>query len=72
MDTSKNELPTFKLMKSKLTKSLERNKKILNLITKLYPNKIVKNFIYKVKITKKKIYQDDTKKIYFNITIYES
>jgi ubiquinone/menaquinone biosynthesis C-methylase UbiE len=54
LDTSKNELPTFKLMKSKLTKSLERNKKILNLITKLYPNKIVKNFIYKVKITKKK------------------
>ena len=53
LDTKKNELPTFKLMKKKLIKSLKRDKKILKLITKLYPNRIKKNFIYKVQIIKK-------------------
>ena len=53
LDTEKNELPTFKLMKKKLIKSLKRDKKILKLITKLYPNRIKKNFIYKVHIIKK-------------------
>ena len=41
-------------MKKKLTKSLKKDKKILNVIMKLYPKKILKKFIYKVKITKKK------------------
>ena len=54
LDTSKNELPTFKLMKTKLTKSLKRDKKILKLIARLYQYKKSK-FIYKVNI-KKKIY----------------
>lgn len=53
LDTKKNELPTFKLMKKKLIKSLKRDKKILKLVTKLYPNRIKKNFIYKVQIIKK-------------------
>ena len=53
LDTDKNELPTFKLMKTRLTKSLKRDKKILKLITKLYPCKKSK-FIYKVNISKKK------------------
>ena len=53
LETSKNEIPTFKLMKTKLTKSLKRDKKILKLITKLYPYKKSK-FIYKVNINKKK------------------
>ena len=53
LDTNKNELPTFKLMKIKLTKSLTKDKKILNLIAKLYPYKKSK-FIYKVNINKKK------------------
>ena len=53
LDTDKNELPTFKLMKTRLTKSLKRDKKILKLITKLYPFKKSK-FIYKVNIGKKK------------------
>jgi ubiquinone/menaquinone biosynthesis C-methylase UbiE len=53
LDTNKNELPTFKLMKKRLTKSLKRDKKILKLITKLYPCKKSK-FIYKVNISKKK------------------
>ena len=52
LDTDKNELPNFKLMKIKLTKSLQRDKKILKLIKKLYSYKKSK-FIYKVKISKK-------------------
>ena len=53
LDTVKNELPTFKLMKTKLIKSLKRDQKILKLVTKLYPYK-KKKFIYKVDIIKKK------------------
>ena len=53
LDTEKNELPTFKLMKIKLKQSLKRDKKILKLITKLYPYK--KNrFNFNVKILKNK------------------
>ena len=52
LDNGENELPTFKLMKKKLTKSLKKDKKILKLITKLYPYKKSK-FIYKVNIKKK-------------------
>ena len=51
LDTDNNEIPTFKLMKTKLFKSLKRDKKIIKLITKLYPYKKSK-FIYKVKIIK--------------------
>jgi len=53
LDTVKNELPTFKLMKTKLIKSLKRDNRILKLVTKLYPYK-KKKFIYKVNIIKKK------------------
>jgi hypothetical protein len=56
LDTKKNELPTFKLMKKKLLVSLKRDKKILKLITKLYPHKKSK-FTFKVNITKKKYSQ---------------
>ncbi|MDC0518216.1 class I SAM-dependent methyltransferase [Candidatus Pelagibacter sp.] len=54
LDTYQNELPTFRLMKTKLKKSLDRDKRILKLISKLYPQKLKKKFIYKVKIIKKK------------------
>jgi len=54
LDMNKNEIPTFKLMKSKLSKSLVRDKKILNLIIKLNNQIIKRKFIYNVKITKKK------------------
>ena len=54
LDTYKNEVPVFKLMKSKLSKSLTRDKKILNLIINSNTQIIKKKFIYKVKITKKK------------------
>ena len=40
-------------MKIKLIKSLKRDKKILTIITKLYPYRIKKFFIYKVEIIKK-------------------
>ena len=53
LETHKNELPTFRLMKTRLTKSLQRDKKIFNLITTLYPYK-KSNFSYKASITKKK------------------
>ena len=54
LDSTENELPSFRLMKIKLTKSLQRDKKILKLITKCYPKYKKKKFIYKVKIDKKK------------------
>ena len=54
LDTANNEIPTFKLMKFKLNKSLMRDKKILKIITNLYPKRIKKKFIFKVKISKEK------------------
>ena len=54
LDTNKNEIPTFKLMKQKLNQSLQRDKKILKIITNLYPQRVKKNFIFNVKISKKK------------------
>ena len=54
LDTDKNEIPTFKLMKLKLNQSLQRDKKILKIITNLYPYRIKKKFIFNVKISKKK------------------
>jgi ubiquinone/menaquinone biosynthesis C-methylase UbiE len=53
LDTNKNELPSFNLMKIKLKKSLKRGQKILNIITHLYPYRKKLSFRYKVKITKK-------------------
>ena len=52
LDPHKNEIPNFDLMKKKLAISLNRDKKILNLISKTYPKIIIKNFSYKVKIDK--------------------
>ena len=43
LDTEKNEIPTFKLMKQKLNQSLQRDKKILKIITKLYPKELKRN-----------------------------
>ena len=54
LDTEKNEIPTFKLMRQKLNKSLHRDKKILKIIKNLYPHFIKKSFSFNVKITKKK------------------
>ena len=54
LDGKKNELPTFRKMKIRLNKSLKKDNKVLKLITSLYPQRKRKNFIYKVKINKKK------------------
>jgi ubiquinone/menaquinone biosynthesis C-methylase UbiE len=54
LDVKRNELPTFRKMKIRLNKSLKRDNKVLKLITKLYPQRKRKNFIYKVKISKNK------------------
>jgi len=51
-------------MKTKLFKSLKRDKKIIKLITKLYPYKKSK-FIYKVKILREK-YLEMIKKRYIS------
>jgi len=53
LDPNKNEIPTFKKMREKLQQSLSRDKKIVNLI-KNTNKSVIKKFIYKVKIKKKK------------------
>ena len=68
LDTDKNEIPTFKLMKNKLNKSLKRQKKILKIITKLYPHRIKKKFIFNVKVRKNK-YLDMIKNRYISTLI---
>tara|TARA_B100000683_G_scaffold167399_1_gene161339 strand:+ start:563 stop:1270 length:708 start_codon:yes stop_codon:yes gene_type:complete len=50
LETSKNEIPTFSLMKKKLQFSLNRDKKIIRFISKLYPKIKKKKFLFKVKI----------------------
>ena len=54
LDTEKNEIPTFKLMKLKLNETLQRDRKILKIILNLYPHRIKRKFIFDVKINKKK------------------
>ena len=54
LDPDENEIPTFKVMKVKLNQSLVRDKKILEIIKKLYPQSIKKNFFFNVRINKKK------------------
>ena len=57
LDPKKNEIPTFFLMKKKLHKSLKRDKSYFDLIKKNYPKIIIKQFIFKVKISKIKYIQ---------------
>jgi ubiquinone/menaquinone biosynthesis C-methylase UbiE len=54
LDPDQNQIPTFFLMKKKLKFSLKRDKKIINLISRLYPSRVIKKFVYNVKIPKKK------------------
>ena len=68
-----NELPTFKLMKIQLAKSLDRDKKILRLITKLYSLK-KKKFVFKVRIRKNEYLSMVQKRyisVLLNITFHE-
>ena len=52
--TSKNEIPTFAKMKKKLSKSLQRDQKILRFINGLYPGSISRTFSFEVKISREK------------------
>ena len=54
LETSKNEIPTFLLMKKRLKTSLNRDKKIITFLSKLYPNIKKNKFSFKVKISTKK------------------
>ncbi len=54
LETSKNEIPTFYLMKKRLKTSLNRDKKIITFLSKLYPNIKKKKFSFKVKISTKR------------------
>ena len=54
LETSNNEIPSFLLMKKKLKKSLDRDKKIIKYITKHYPKNKNKRFSFKVKISRDK------------------
>ena len=55
-------------MKTKLEKSLDRDKKILEFISNLYPKRLKKKFIYNVKILKKK-YLEMIEKRYISILL---
>ena len=68
LETNKNEIPTFKLMKNKLEQSLRRDKEILKIITKLYPFRAKKKFFFDVKV-KKKEYLKMIKSRYISILL---
>ena len=57
LETSKNEIPTFILMKKRLKISLDRDKKIITFLSKLYPSIKKKKFSFKVKISREKYIQ---------------
>jgi len=57
LDPNKNEIPTFSLMKKKLKNSLDKDKKLFNLILKNESQMIIKKYIYEVKILKIKYLQ---------------
>tara|TARA_B100000214_G_scaffold356460_1_gene315112 strand:- start:497 stop:1207 length:711 start_codon:yes stop_codon:yes gene_type:complete len=63
--TSKNEIPTFLLMEKKLKISLGRDKKIIQLLLKIYPRSKKKRFSFKVKISRRK-YVEMIKKRYIS------
>ena len=54
LETSNNEIPSFPLMKKKLKKSLDRDKKIIKYISKHYPKNKNKRLSFKVKISRDK------------------
>ena len=57
LDTKRNEIPTFTLMKKKLLISLNKDEKLFNLILKNRAKMKVKKFTYEVKILKNKYLQ---------------
>tara|TARA_B100000902_G_scaffold334943_1_gene334370 strand:+ start:377 stop:1087 length:711 start_codon:yes stop_codon:yes gene_type:complete len=57
LDPNKNEIPTFSLMKKKLTISLNKDEKLFDLIVKNQSKIIIKKFVYEVRILKTKYLQ---------------
>ncbi|WP_023648712.1 class I SAM-dependent methyltransferase [Candidatus Pelagibacter ubique] len=57
LDPNKNEIPTFSLMKKKLTFSLNKDEKLFDLILKNQSKIIIKRFVYEVRILKTKYLQ---------------
>ena len=57
LDTKRNEIPTFTLMKKKLRVSLNKDEKLFNLILKNIAKINVKKFTYEVQILKNKYLQ---------------
>ena len=68
LETSKNEIPTFLLMKKRLNISLNRDKKIIKFLSKIYPSIKKNKFSFKVKISKDK-YLEMIKKRYISILL---
>ena len=68
LETSKNAIPTFLLMKKKLKISLKRDKKIISFLSRVYPGIKKKKFSFKVKISKKK-YIEMIKNRYISILL---
>ena len=68
LETSKNEIPTFLLMKKRLNISLNRDMKIINFLSKLYPSVKKNKFSFKVKISRDK-YLEMIKKRYISILL---
>ena len=54
LDPKKNEIPTFALMKKKLQDSLKKDKKLFDSIFQSNPKVNIKNFVFKVIISKTK------------------
>ena len=54
LENKKNEIPSFVLMKKKLTESMKRDKKIRNVLMEIKLKKKIKIFKFKVILTKKK------------------
>jgi len=52
LEISRNEIPTFSLMKKKLRESLKRDKKIIRFISQEYPRIKKRRFSFRVKISK--------------------
>ena len=53
INPNNNEFPQFRLMKKKFSNSLKRQIKISKIILSMYPTSILKNFSYKVRISRK-------------------
>ena len=68
LDPSQNQIPTFPLMNKILKISFAKDKKITNLISILYPTRVTKKFIFKVKISRKK-YLEMVKNRYISILL---